>query len=51
MEDKSIKKLLTLLMTDALLTVDFSSISISAHAETDAAAQEKIIYETILGTR
>lgn len=40
------KKLLALLMTVALLTVGFSSISISARAETDAAAQEKIIYET-----
>lgn len=40
------KKLLTLLLTTALLAISFSNISISAHAETNDAAYEKIISET-----
>ncbi len=40
------KKLLTLLITTALLVISFSNISISAHAETNDTAQEKIISET-----
>lgn len=40
------KKLLTLLITTALLAISFSNISISVHAETNDTSLEKIISKT-----
>lgn len=40
------KKCFTLFITAVILTIGFSSVPFSAHAETNNAALEKILYET-----